>query len=815
MPTRRTLLITLVIIAHWCSTEARQMPMRLFYDRPAVYFEEALPIGNGKLGAVVYGHPDNDCLQLNDITLWTGSPVDTLEGGDAYRWIPEIRRALFAEDYALADSLQLHVQGHNSQFYQALATLRIKDYTKMPAGHSKAFSDYRRELSLDSALVKVSYVRDGVHYRREYFASHPDKVIVVRLTADRAGQINSEISLSALTPHTIKAAGNGLTLMGHAVGDPAESIHYCANVVVNTRGGHVEATDTTLQITDADEAVLYFINETSFNGYNRHPVREGAPYVENVTNEAWHLVNYTYPQLRARHVSDYTQYFNRVQLTLGSETDNRRFADIPTDRQLLDYTDRGTNNPYLETLYFQFARYLLISSSRTQGVPANLQGLWANRLWNAWRANYTMNINLEENYWPAFAGALDEMAAPLDSFLTALAATGRHTAQHFYGINEGWCAGHNSDIWAMSNPVGEHNEKPEWANWNMGGAWLVCTLWDRYLYSMDDDYLRRTVYPLMRGAADFCLHWLLDNPKHPGELITAPSTSPENEYITPSGYQGMTCYGGTADLAIIRELFTNVIAAGKRCGDDVEKYAAALARLRPYTVGRQGDLNEWYYDWDDSDPQHRHQTHLIGLYPGLHYTLLPAANEADGSAQLSQTAFMKACEQTLEQKGDATTGWSTGWRLNLWARLNKPERAYNLYRKLLTYVSPDDYDGADKRRSGGAYPNLFDAHPPFQIDGNFGGAAGVCEMLTHSEVLEEDGNTVTHITLLPALPSAWSEGSISGLRTRGGHELEITWKDGNIISARLYSRRGDTVVLDCNGASKTIKTTAGLWKNLK
>jgi len=815
---RRLLLICFALLAlgHRMEAGERRPAMHLTYDRPATYFEEALPVGNGRMGAMVYGHPDRDCLQLTDITLWTGSPVDTLEGGDAYQWIPEIRRALFDEDYARADSLQLRVQGHNSQFFQALATMHITDYAKVGEGQSKAFVHYRRELDLDSALVKVSYERGGVHYAREYFASHPDKVVAVRLTADRKAQINSEVSLTSLTPHTVKAALNGITLMGHAVGDERESIHYCARLVVNTAGGHVEVTDTTLQIVDADEAILYFVNETSFNGFDRHPVREGAPYIENVTDDAWHLVNYTYDELRSRHVADYKTYYDRMQLQLGSDDAMARFANVPTDRQLLDYADKGTKNPYLETLYFQYGRYLLISSSRTPAVPANLQGLWACRLWNPWRANYTVNINLEENYWPAFATGLAEMAAPLDGFVAALAKTGRSTAQHYYGVDEGWCSGHNSDIWAMSNPVGEHNEKPEWANWNMGGAWLVNTLWDRYLYEQDDNYLRLTAYPLMRGAADFCLHWLIDNPRRAGELITAPSTSPENEYVTPEGYHGMTCYGGTADLAIVRELLTNTIAAGRRLGEDIQKYAAALGKLHPYTVGRQGDLNEWYYDWDDFDPKHRHQSHLIGLYPGLHYLQLPTDDAADARGQLSRRAFMSACERTLEQKGDETTGWSTGWRINLWARLGKGEEAYHIYRKLLTYVSPDDYDGADKRHSGGTYPNLFDAHPPFQIDGNFGGTAGICEMLAQSMPDDAaDEHSTTTITLMPAMPADWAEGSVRGLRLRGGYELDMTWKDGIVKFARLLNRRGGSVAVTSNGQRQTIKLIPGLWKKIK
>jgi len=391
------------------------------------------------------------------------------------------------------------------------------------------------------------------------------------------------------------------------------------------------------------------------------------------------------------------------------------------------------------------------------------------------------------------------MDEPLDGFVKALAENGRYTARNYYGIDKGWCSSHNSDIWAMTNPVGNKNEKPEWANWNLGGAWLVNTLWERYQFTRDKAYLKTVVYPLMRGAADFCLAWLIDNPKAPGELITAPSTSPENEYKTDKGYHGMTCYGGTADLAIIRELFTNVIAAGKVCGGSTAAYKKALDRLHPYTIGHMGDINEWYYDWDDWDFKHRHQSHLIGLFPGNHLTLSP------------NPELLRACERSLEIKGDQTTGWSTGWRINLWARLKKPEQAYHIYQKLLTYVSPDKYRGPDRRRSGGTYPNLFDAHPPFQIDGNFGGTAGVCEMLMQSR-LSADHAT---IELLPALPAEWNDGKVSGLCARGGYEVSFEWKGGKVRDCHIKARHDGTVTLLYNGQQKTVKLKAGKTQGIK
>ena len=757
--------------------------MVLHYDSPADFFEESLPIGNGKLGALIYGGVEDNVIYLNDITFWTGKPVDRNLDKDAHQWIPKIREALYAEDYAKADELQLHVQGPNSQHFQPLGTLHIRDLNQ------GLISGYHRQLDLDSALVRDRYMRDGSAITREYFASNPDRLIAIRLT----GKVNIAVTITGQTPHSAKAAGNQLTMTGHAMGDPQQSIHFCTILKAET-DGTVTASDSTLTIRDARRATLYIINETSFNGFDRHPVTDGADYLALASDDIWHTQNITYDGARTNHVADYRQFYDRVKLQLGAPS---RY-DGPTDKLLKDYTDQGGQSRYLEALYFQYGRYLLISSSRTKNVPANLQGLWTPHLWSPWRGNYTVNINLEENYWPAFVANLAEMAMPLDGFVKALAENGRYTARNYYGISRGWCSSHNSDIWAMTNPVGEKNEKPEWANWNMGGAWLVHTLWERYLFTQDKEYLRQVAFPLMKGAADFCLDWLTENPKVPGELFTAPSTSPENEYVTDKGYHGMTCYGGTADLAIIRELFAAVIAACRLCGGDATAYEKALARLHPYTVGQHGDLNEWYYDWRDYDPRHRHQSHLIGLYPGSH---------------LTDSGLQKAAERTLEEKGDNTTGWSTGWRINLWARLHRADQAYHIYQKLLTYVTPDNYKGPDRRHSGGTYPNLMDAHPPFQIDGNFGGTAGVCEMLMQSQF--SNLNSPFFIELLPACPQQWSEGSVSGLCARGGYELSFAWKGGKVTTGTIKAKLDGTVTLLYNGRQQTLKLKAGQTKKLK
>ena len=514
---------------------AQQAPMTLHYDREADYFEESLPIGNGKLGALIYGGTDDNIIYLNDITLWTGKPVDRDLDKDAHQWIPKIREALFREDYQLADSLQLHVQGPNSQYFQPLGTLHIKD---LGLG---AITDYQRSLSLDSSIVRDSYRRDGRRIEREYFASHPDKLIAIRLRGD----VDCEIALTAQIPHQTKAIPTQITMTGHALGDSRETIHFCTMLSVKT-DGEVTAQDSSLTIRHAKEAIVYIVNETSFNGFDKHPVAEGAPYLEEAANDLWHTQNYSYDEFYQRHLADYQAIYDRVKLRLGGQDD--AVPTETTDVLLKDYTDKGGQSRYLEALYFQYGRYLLISSSRTAGVPANLQGLWANTYQTPWNGDYHTNINVQMNHWIAEQGNLSELHLPLTDLVMRMIPSGTKTAKDFYGPDaRGWVQHMMTNVWNYTAP-GEH---PSWGATNTGGAWLCANLWEHYCYSGDREYLE-TVYPALEGASRFFLSTMFHENDN-GYLVTAPTSSPENSFIM-DGKAVSICMGPTMDNQLVRTL---------------------------------------------------------------------------------------------------------------------------------------------------------------------------------------------------------------------------------------------------------------------
>ena len=792
----------LVLLIFSCETFA-QSRNTLWYKQAAQYFEESLVLGNGKLGATIFGGVESDKIHLNDATLWSGEPVNALmnpTGGEphAYKNIPAIREALKNEDYKLADKLQHKLQGKFSESYAPLGTMFINH------ANSANYTNYYRELDISKAISKVTYEINGVKYTREYFVSHPDQIMAVKLTSSKKGGLTFDVKFNSLLKYKISTSKQTLQINGYApihaepnyrksdnpvIFDETKGTRFTTLTKIKNTDGTITSTDSTLGVKGATEAIIYVSIATSFNGFDKNPAIQGLNNQANASTNLTKAFGKTFAQIKQAHLLDYQKFFNRVNLDLGKTA----APNLPTDERLRRYA-KGEEDKNLEILYFQYGRYLLISSSRTMGVPANLQGIWNPYMRPPWSSNYTTNINAEENYWLAENTNLSEMHAPLLSFIKNLAVTGKITAKTFYGVN-GWAVAHNSDIWAMSNPVGDFGQgDPGWANWNMGGAWLSTHLWEHFLFTKDQNFLKNEAYPLMQGAAQFCLEWLVEDKNEASpdrKLITSPSTSPENIYITPDGYKGATMYGGTADLAMIRECFEQTIKASKILNTDAEfrvKLETALAKLYPYQIGKKGNLQEWYYDWEDAEPQHRHQSHLFGLFPGNHISPLKTPTLAD------------ACRKTLEIKGDETTGWSKGWRINLWARLWDGNHAYKMYRELLHYVEPDGVK-TNYARGGGTYPNLFDAHPPFQIDGNFGGAAAVAEMLLQSDVNE--------IRLLPALPDVWESGSVKGICARGGFEVSMEWSGKTLKKLIISSKKGGKTTLISGNKTKMISLAAG------
>ena len=758
----------------------------LWYEQPAEYFEESLVLGNGKMGASIFGGTDSEKIYLNDITLWSGEPVNPFMNPEAHNYIPKIRKALFNENYKLADSLNKKVQGAFSQSYAPLGTLYIH------FKQAQNIKNYKRTLDISKAISNISYKAGGVQFEREYFVSHPQKIMAIKLTADKKNAINCEISFKSLLKYTTNVLPNKLQITGYAPyhaepnyrGAMPNAVRFDKNrgtrfaviVGVKNTGGRVIYKKNKIHIRGANTAVIYLCTATSFNGFDKDPATNDLDALGIAHKQFTAASDLSYKRLKSNHIHDYQNLFNRVHLDFGKN----KIPDIPTDERLKRYS-QGYEDRDLEALYFQFGRYLLICSSRTKGVPANLQGLWNHYLRPPWSSNYTMNINTQENYWLAETANLSELHKPLLSFIANLAQTGTVTAKTFYGVSKGWAACHNSDIWAMSNPVGDFGKgDPCWANWNMSGVWLSTHLWEHYNFSSDIDFLKQKAYPLMKGAAEFCLGWLVKDKK--GKWITAPSTSPENIYITDRDYKGQTLYGATCDLAMIRELFLDILKAAKvlKIQDNFTKQVRkTLQNLHPYQIGADGSLQEWYYDWRDADPKHRHQTHLFGLYPGTHINFLKTP------------ALAKACEKALMIKGDKTTGWSKGWRINLWARLFNGAKAYQMYRELLTFVTPA---GKQKSQKGGTFPNLLDAHPPFQIDGNFGGTAAVIEMLMQS--------TENTLYLLPALPKNWEQGKITGICARGGLVVDIYWKNHSLQKAIINAKTDSHLQIVYKGTTK-------------
>ena len=750
----KNFLTLLAFVAISCTPQVEE-DLKLWYDEPASIWVEALPVGNGRLGAMVFGGPERERLQLNEETVWAGQPNTNANPAVEPDAIDNIRQLIFDGKYRAAqdmvDAKIFHRTNHGMS-YQSVGDL----YLDFP-GHEE-YADYYRDLDISEAVASVAYKVGDVEFNREVISSFADDVVAINLTASQKGQITFDASISS--PHrkqTVAVEGNDIVLRG--VTGNQEGLEGKVNFVTRVRivhkGGNLVASESSLTLTGADQAMVLVSTATDFIDYKTL----GADADKKASDLLAAASVKAFNSMKKAHAAQYKGYFDRVSLDLGTTP----AALATTDVRVKDFAT--VDDPQLVELYFQFGRYLLICSSQPGGQPANLQGIWADGLNPAWDSKYTTNINVEMNYWPAEIGNLSELHEPFIQMVKEVAQTGAETAKTMYGAR-GWVLHHNTDIWRITGPV----DFAASGMWPTGGAWFCRHLWEHYLHTGDLAFLKE-IYPVMKGAAEFFVDFMVAEPEH-GWMVIAPSNSPENAFMRDPG-DVTVCAGTTMDNQMVSELFTNIITAAGILGDD-SGFAQTLADLKekmaPMQIGRHAQLQEWMYDWDDPNDHHRHVSHLYGLFPG------------NQISPLRTPELFAAARNSLEYRGDPATGWSMGWKVCLWARLLDGNRAYKLITDQLSPAGSTGFWG-----KGGTYPNLFDAHPPFQIDGNFGCAAGIAEMMLQSH----DG--AVHI--LPSVPERWTDGQVTGLVARGGFVVDIQWKDGKVAEVKVKSQLGGNLRL--------------------